>query len=92
MLQHWSWGLWVRRWLEGQLSPWVWALLILTGGGSHLRAGIVEVGESPGRSAWRHRRVEVGSFRRKPTPTPALGGSDGKESAFNEGDPGSTSG
>ena len=40
--------------------------------------------------AWRHRRVEVGSFRRKPTPTPTLGGSDGKESACKEGDPGFT--
>ena len=36
----------------------------------------------------RHRRVEVGRFKRKPTSTPVLGGSDGKESACNEGDPG----
>ena len=50
MLQRRSWGLRVRRWLEGQLSPWVWALLTPTGGGSHLWAGVVVVGESPGKS------------------------------------------
>ena len=50
MLQHQSWGQWVRRWLEGQLSPWVSALLTPTGVGSHLRPGVMEVGESPGRS------------------------------------------
>ena len=67
MLQRRSWGLGVRRWLEGQLSPGLGSAHP-DGRGQPPLGGGSGGGREPRevwKPAWRHRRVEVGEFLKK---------------------------